>query len=126
MTRKQVQYDGQIKPAFVSANVRDVVHPDPIRFLHVELELHMIRRHQRRGTTAFIFPLGVVGLRPNSGRPHETMGAINTASLTEFAQIIADLTVAVDAAAFEPRFLESGLEGACLPWRLLSEFKRQA
>jgi len=52
------------------------------------------------------------------------MGAINTASLTEFAQIIADLTVAVDAAAFEPRFLESGLEGACLPWRLLSEFKR--
>jgi len=34
------------------------------------------------------------------------MDAIDTALFTELAQIVADLAVAVDAAAFEPRFLD--------------------
>lgn len=62
----------------------------------------MIRRHKRRRAAAFVFALGVTSLRTNSGRPNEALNAIDAALLTELTQVVADFTVAVHAAAFQP------------------------
>jgi hypothetical protein len=45
LAREQIQDDGEIKPSLIGTDVRDVRHPDAIKFLHVELALQMIGRH---------------------------------------------------------------------------------
>ena len=60
-TREQVQYDREVEPAFVGADVRDVARPDEVGGRWVEFSIEYVGRNRERMTrisrAAESFPL---------------------------------------------------------------------
>ena len=86
----------------MGSNVGNVRYPGLVWLKHVKLPLQMIRRHHRWRSAAFPLALAVSCLGAQTRCAHDTVNAIDTASLAQDAQIVRDLAIAVERAAFQP------------------------
>ena len=104
---EQVDHHGQIGKALLGPDIGDVRHPHPVRRIDIKLPGKGVVDRGRRLAAIGAGPTLVAYLGLDPGQPGETSDAVGATGLSLIKEVVMQLAIALDPAAFLPGLAET-------------------